>query len=238
MSQALSEFERRQTVFSETKGLPVDQLNFLSNPKLLDEFNILCGEGEAAGNAALMRLAPVPLFFHRSPEVAVEYAGVSGQTTHGDQRVYGACQYYGALIVAALQKESKEKLLSNDFYSDHRQWFANQRLHRDILSIAHGSYKKRGGYSDGIRSSGYIVTALEAALWAFWSTSSFEEGALAAVNLGEFTDSVAGIYGQLAGAYYGYKKLPCHWVDHVYGRTFILTTSKWIAYEGSIWQRR
>ncbi|CAF5135070.1 unnamed protein product, partial [Rotaria sp. Silwood1] len=34
------------------------------------------------------------------------------------------------------------------------------------------------------------------------------EGVLAVVNLGDDTDTTAAIYGQLAGAYYGYNKLP------------------------------
>ena len=95
-----------------------------------------------------------------------------------------------------------------------------------------GSFKKLGGYDDGIRGKGYIVAALQAALWAFWSTNSFGEGALAAVNLGDDTDTTAAIYGQLAGAVYGYKSLPPHWLEHAYAKKFILTLSKWIAFEG------
>ena len=76
------------------------------------------------------------------------------------------------------------------------------------MGIAKGSYKRRGGYAEGIRGGGYIVNALNAALWAFWSEEDFEKGALAAVNLGDDTDTTAAIYGQLAGTYYGYNHLP------------------------------
>ena len=94
-------------------------------------------------------------------------------------------------------------------------WRKN-RFSKEIEAIAEGSFKKTGGYKDGIRGKGYIVNALEAALWAFWSDdNSFEKGALAAVNLGDDTDTTAAIYGQLAGAYYGYKTLPEKWVTHV-----------------------
>lgn len=47
--------------------------------------------------------------------------------------------------------------------------------------------------------SGYVVKSLEAALWAFQSTSTFEEGALKVANLGDDADTTAAIYGQLAG---------------------------------------
>ncbi|CAF3685589.1 unnamed protein product [Rotaria sordida] len=169
-----------------------------------------------------MRLAPVPLFFYRNPEKAVQYSGDSARITHGDDKAYDACRYYGALIVAALHGTSKDKLTSNRFYENNERWFGNKPLHADILNIAQGSYKKSGGYDEGIRGKGYVASALEAALWAFWSdNNSFEEGVLNAVNLGDDTDTTAAIYGQLAGAFYGYQNLPNKWLKRVYAKNFI-----------------
>ncbi|CAF4571799.1 unnamed protein product [Rotaria sp. Silwood1] len=233
---SLLEFQRRQRNFAEKYKIPLEQLDFLSDFDLLEKFNVYCSESGVAGNGALMRLAPVPLFFYRQPIAAVEFSGCSGQITHGDQKAYDACRYYGALIVATLQDESKDNLLSEKFYQTHISWFGNQRLHKDIQMISEGSFKRSGGLMDGIRGQGYIVNALEAALWAFWSDeNSFEKGALSAVNLGDDTDTTAAIYGQLAGAYYTYKNLPKKWLDHVYARNFIQCLSKWITYEGSKW---
>ncbi|CAF1358294.1 unnamed protein product [Adineta steineri] len=220
--QSVLEFEQRQKKYAKSHNISLDQIDYLSDSELLKKFDVYCSEEEVAGNGALMRLAPVPLFFYRHPEAAVEYSGHSGQITHGDQKAYDACRYYGALIVAALQGYSKDKLLDNEFYSKHKTWFGNNELHPDIKSIAEGSYKRPKGYDDGIRGKGYIVAALEAALWAFWSDDySFEKGALAAVNLGDDTDTTAAIYGQLAGACYGYKELPSDWVKDVYAKTFM-----------------
>ena len=61
--------------------------------------------------------------------------------------------------------------------------------------------------------SGYVVRSMEAALWAFHRSSSFEEGCLLAVNLGDDADTTAAIYGQLAGAYYGIDGIPREWRD-------------------------
>ncbi|CAF1388236.1 unnamed protein product, partial [Rotaria sordida] len=145
--------------------------------------------------------------------MAVEYSGMSGKITHGDVKVYDACCYYGALIVAALGGAEKKELTSKTFHNDHLAWFGNRNLHPDVMAIARGSYQRKGGYDDGIRGKGYIINALEAALWAFWSDEgSFEKGALNAVNLGDDTDTTAAIYGQLAGAHYGYKKIPEKWL--------------------------
>ena len=57
---------------------------------------------------------------------------------------------------------------------------------------------------------------LEAALWAFYHSSSFEEGALLAVNLGEDADTTGAVFGQLAGAYYGKAGIPSRWFDKLY----------------------
>ena len=64
-----------------------------------------------------------------------------------------------------------------------------------------------------IKSSGYVVHTLEAALWAFFSTSSFQEGALRVVNLGDDADTVGAVYGGLSGAWYGIEAIPNEWID-------------------------
>ena len=148
--------------------------------------------------------------------------------------------FYGALIVAALRGETKDDLLDEHFYQKHKTWFGGKPLHQDIQKIVEGSYKtKKNGYEDGIRGKGFVVDSLEAALWAFcFDDDSFKKGALAAVNLGDDTDTTAAIYGQLAGTYYGYKSLPQKWVNHVYARDFIMCLSEWIVYEGQRWSRK
>jgi len=45
----------------------------------------------AAGNGSLMRLAPVPMFFHEDFDDAVKYAKNSSMTTHGAKEAGEAC---------------------------------------------------------------------------------------------------------------------------------------------------
>ncbi|CAF1610863.1 unnamed protein product [Didymodactylos carnosus] len=192
-----------------------------------------------------MRLAPVPLFFYRSPADAVRHAGNSALLTHGDKRARDACRYYSALIAGALLGYSKDELLDKQFYIDRCKegWFGGSEervLDPEIQNIVDGSFKdKKGGYVDGIRGKGYIVSALEAALWAFcYDNNCFRTGVLQAVNLGDDTDTTAAIYGQLAGACYGKDGLPNEWLEKVYAREFIEGLSQWLAYEGKEWYTR
>lgn len=66
-----------------------------------------------------------------------------------------------------------------------------------------------------VNNSGWAVSSLQAALWAFETTSSFENGMIAAVNLGGDSDSIGAVYGQIAGAYYGFDNIPQRWVQAV-----------------------
>ena len=234
--QSIYEFERRQDFFAKQHQISSEKIDYCFSHTPNKSFNVFCSHSGVAGNGALMRLAPVPLFFYRYPKYAVEYSGVSGEITHGDKKVYDACRYYGALLVKAMEGKTKEELLDNEFYTKNKQWFNGEELVPEVVAIANGSYKKQGGYEDGIRGKGYILNALEAALWALWSDKgSFKDGVCMAVNLGDDTDTTAAIYGQLAGAHYGYKKLPQEWLEHVYARDYIEKLSEWIVFEGRNW---
>lgn len=70
-------------------------------------------------------------------------------------------------------------------------------------------------------SAGYVARTLEAALWAFYHTTNFRDGDLLAVNLGYDTDTIAAIYGQLAGAHYGIEAIPEHWRELIVMREVV-----------------
>ena len=66
-----------------------------------------------------------------------------------------------------------------------------------------------------VPNSGWVVDTMVAAKWAFVTTQTFEEGMIAAVNLGGDSDSIGAVFGQMAGAYYGYRAIPERWVKEV-----------------------
>jgi ADP-ribosyl-[dinitrogen reductase] hydrolase len=165
----------------------------------------------SAGNGSLMRLAPVPLAYRVNPERAIHYAGESSRTTHGAPAAVDAFKFYAALILGALRGASKEELLSPDFYQG--------SLVPEIAEIAAGSFKQKN--LPAIAGTGYAVKSLEAALWAFYRSSTFERGALLAANLGDDADTAAAIFGQLGGAFYGAEAIPQGWLAKLTMREFI-----------------
>ncbi len=177
----------------------------------------------SAGNGSLMRLAPLPLFYANDPTQAIRMSGESSKTTHAHPACVDACRYFAGLIVGALQGASKEKILSEKYCPVEGYWTQN-RLHPEILPIADGDYKRK--QPPQINGKGHVVRTLEAALWAFYSTESFEEGCLKVVNLGDDADTTGAVYGQIAGAFYGYDSIPVKWRDKLAKRDLLEETAK------------
>lgn len=169
-----------------------------------------CGSTDpmAAGNGSIMRLAPVPLAYAKRPREAVEKCAESSRTTHGAVAAVDACRHLGGLLMGAVNRVSKDELLS-ERYSPVPGYWAESPLAPEIDEIARGSFKHRE--PPEIRGTGYVVKSLEAALWAFYRGDSFREGCLLAVNLGDDADTTGAIYGQLAGAFYGEQGIPESW---------------------------
>jgi ADP-ribosylglycohydrolase len=167
-----------------------------------------------AGNGSLMRLVPVPLAFRRNIDLAIHNAGESSRTTHAAPTAVAACCYFAGLLLGALERRSKEELLSSFFYPGlERDHWHRQPLPPEIAEIARGSFKLKE--PPEIKGSGFVVRSLEAALWAFYRSESFREGALLAVNLGDDADTTGAIYGQLAGAYYNVDAIPQDWIERL-----------------------
>jgi ADP-ribosyl-[dinitrogen reductase] hydrolase len=173
-----------------------------------------------AGNGSLMRLAPVPLAFRQNVELAIHQAGESSRTTHGAATTIDACRYFAGLLLGALEGRSKEDLLSSFFCpGPDEQYWKRHPLSPEIAEIANGSFKQK--QPPAIIGSGFVVRSLEAALWAFYRSDTFREGALRAVNLGNDADTTGAIYGQLAGAFYGVNAIPGDWVKRLIMRDFV-----------------
>jgi ADP-ribosyl-[dinitrogen reductase] hydrolase len=161
----------------------------------------------SAANGCLMRLAPVPMWFYPDCGKTIHFAGLSARTTHGALECLDATKLFGAILHAALSGACKDELLFET---------------ASTVSITSNAVKAlpKGSYAEEtviqIHGSFFVVDALEAALWCFLNTDSFEAAILAAANLGDDADTTAAICGQVAGAYYGESGIPDHWLQHLF----------------------
>jgi ADP-ribosylglycohydrolase len=186
-----------------------------------------CGAADSwtAGNGSIMRLTPVPLFYAKNPLEAIEKSQESSRTTHSAATCLDACRYLGCLIVGAVNGVAKDVLLSERYCPISGYWESHP-LVAEIDEIAAGSFKVR--QPPEIKGTGYVVKSLEAALWAFYNSDSFEEGCLLAVNLGDDADTTGAVYGQLAGAFYGEGGIPEKWRLRLVDRALIVSFAEQI----------
>ncbi|CAE6521913.1 unnamed protein product [Rhizoctonia solani] len=174
-------------------------------------------EIEASGNGSLMRLSPVPAALHRNPSLAFKTASLQSKITHSSPLCVDSCVLATAYMIGFYHAEAntatkrKQTVLNPDFtpFSDGTPIPLESAELRDL--------HKRHAYKEkkvaDIDTSGYVLATLEAALWALWHSDTFEEGLMLLLPLGSDVDTVGAVYGELAGACYGYDEIPTRWLD-------------------------
>lgn len=160
---------------------------------------------DTAGNGSIMRLAPIPIHYLDTPNLALHLCEEQSKTTHQAPECLMACRLLGEVLIRALQGKSKQEVLSPS-----EQILT---LSKGLHSIAKGDYRSKT--IDQIRGTGYVVQSLEAALYCFWKTDTFRDCVLMAANLGDDADTTAAISGQIAGGFYGKTGIPVDWLERL-----------------------
>lgn len=155
------------------------------------------------------------MVFAHDLDLAACASGVSSLTTHPVTECREACATYGRLIAGALRGWERDEILAEG------QRLAGGASSEPLRAVLSGAYLQKS--RDEISSSGYVIATMEAALWAFAHAADFESGALMAVNLGHDADTVGAVYGQLAGAHFGYSDIPTAWIVQLFDREGIVT---------------
>jgi ADP-ribosyl-[dinitrogen reductase] hydrolase len=173
------------------------------------------------GNGALMRI--LPLAFHEiwqaenlDLNAAWALTEAVASVTHGHPRSTLGCFLY--LLVA------RSLLLGRSPAAAFLQMrhLANPWLERGSMpAVGEAKYYRQWVLSgtlpdqpeSAISSSGYVVDTLEAALWCLLEHDTYAATVLAAVNLGDDTDTTAAVAGGLAGLAYGEAAIPAEWLE-------------------------
>ena len=179
------------------------------------------------GNGSLMRIMPVCLYAYRYIKdigTAVKVIHDVSGLTHNHLRSRIGCGLYyfcvaGIIDGAGSMTERLQQGL-NDGFAFYEKDIANR------VELSHyGRIRNLTEFADTpedkIKSSGYVVDSMEAAIWSLINTDSFEAALLQAVNLGDDSDTVGAIAGGLAGLYYGYAGIPQIWLEAIRRREWI-----------------
>lgn len=156
-----------------------------------------------AGNGSIMRLAPAVIKYHNDSDRAIATAIMQGETTHGSVEACDSCDLLARVLLTAYSTTDKNAILNIDVQE---HWSDSVKNILNRLDVSR----------DEVKSSGYVIHTLHAALWCFKNTDNFRDAILLATNLGEDADTVAAVTGQIAGAYYGMSGIPIMWLDKLY----------------------
>ena len=175
------------------------------------------------GNGSLMRI--LPLCFHLLDQPIAERfritSAVSG-VTHAHPRSVLGCFIYLEIARQLIFGLTKEIAYStaiqqvNDFLASAPVVSEAEIAHfHRVLQITREPYEAQilTDCQEGeISSSGYVVHTLEAALWCLLKHDTYAATVLAAVNLGDDTDTTGAVAGGLAGLAYGEAGIPAEWL--------------------------
>ena len=171
---------------------------------------------ESAGNGAIMRLAPIIIanISSNKEQSILKMAELSCRETHDSVAAIAVTRLFAAALYCAMQGFEKDEIVEHcaklksqnkeyaEFYEKHADSLIGRALEKDDLKFCN--------------LGGYIVDAFAIALWGLLHFDNFKDGMMAVIRLGGDADTNGAIYGQLAGAYYGYKKIPKEWREEVY----------------------
>lgn len=169
------------------------------------------------GNGSLMRLAPVSCFAKDDIEEAVALAGLQSRATHASRHAEECCQILAELLCHLINETSLPSAISQTHKRQVNSKIS-EMMHRNIVDES----------EDDIRSGGYVIDTLHAALWSNLTTDSFEGAVLRASNLGDDADTTAAVAGQIAGAMYGYSNIPKDLKDGLKDERKLYVTSQFL----------
>lgn len=179
----------------------------------------LCGGGSEMdnGNGSLMRISPI-LFvtvLNNNLQRIIEMVKTFSSITHRHPRSVLGCIIYIEFLARLYLNDNFDRALDMtvDFCNiyiedmDLKKEFPHYQriLNKEITKLTRTD----------INSDGYIVNSLEAALWCFATTNSYQEAVLKAVNLGGDTDTIAFLTGTIAGLKYGIDSMPKEWINQL-----------------------
>ncbi len=173
------------------------------------------------GNGSLMRIMPACLYAYDSKLPAAEAVKTVhevGGLTHNHLRAKIACGLYYFCVKEILDGEGSltgrlQRGLDKGFSFYEGDLINNLELehYRRLWNLEEFAKVPE----DEIKSSGYVVDSLEAAIWSLIGTDSLEACLLKAVNLGDDSDTVGAITGGLAALFYGYGAIPSEWLTFI-----------------------
>ena len=172
------------------------------------------------GSGALLMMGPVAYYCYlnkcSSSEVLSIVRKVTSLTHNHEISIIASYLYtmYLYYLLIGKDKHSALELLGELDLTDFRDEYVE--LFSSILKTG-----LRDVFMDTIKTTGYVVSTLEAALFVILNSDNYSQAIIGAINLGGETSTVASIVGCIAGVLYGRSEIPDAWISKLQGTNII-----------------
>lgn len=164
------------------------------------------------GNGSLMRIIPIVYYCYFNDltdnEIYEIVKNISSLTHSHNISILG-CYIYVLYCIQLLNGNNKvdsykyiQNYNYNMFDSDTLNYY-QRILKNDISKLS----------LEDISSLGFVVDSLEAVLWCFLNSNSYNDSIIKAINLGNDTDTIGALVGGLSGIYNG--NINVNWVKDI-----------------------
>ncbi len=183
----------------------------------------LFGGGGSFGNGAAMRIVPVGLFFHRSPQLYDRACG-SAQVTHAHPVGMDGAAIQALAVAKATRLDPEEGFRFEPFIRDLIEAARTDEI-REKISLVEQIILEDLPPETAARRLGRSVAVHESMPFAVYSflrhPGSFEECVFCAIMNGGDRDTLGAMAGAISGAYLGVTAIPTAWQEKLENLSYI-----------------
>lgn len=167
-------------------------------------------DDSSEANGALMRISPLGIFgVQQLPGQVAEWARQDAGITHPSRVCLEANELFAVAISRAILTGDD----AGSVYSHMLGWAEGAGVSGSLMETI--KLARHSPWDDKARHTGWVLVALQNALWQLLHASGFEDAVVATISHGGDTDTNAAICGALYGAVCGREGIPERWIRAV-----------------------
>jgi len=177
------------------------------------------------GNGSLMRVLPLALFHAGTDQELARDADLQSRLTHGHARSRVSCVLYCLWARRFLRDEPWPDPAGpwRDAVASLRAMLPDDGEDREALEF----HIRPDEPAEG-RGGGYVIDSLRSVRMIIERHERFEDAVIAAVKLGDDTDTTACLVGGIAGVREGQGAIPARWMDALRGKAQAEPLIEWL----------
>lgn len=177
------------------------------------------GDLDTSGNGSIMRNAPICLNYLNDINIAMKYSELQSKITHQGIEAWENARLLTWICVNFINAKLNpinlvEIVLKFEVISKNKNIIKLINSKDDWnWKNEYFKYNEKRTINQPKYIGSYSTDCIAMALHCTFTTKSFEEALIKAVNMCGDADTIGAVTGQIAGAIYGYDEIPIRWIQ-------------------------